>query len=610
MEKIFFSLVLCVAFIGCKVDLPDEALIPKEPETSNDIIVPDDFDFDMIDEINLTIKAPDSAGLSRPDIPFYVYTEDPANGGTLLVNGVTDQDGIFHATFEIPKQQKTLAAFTTYPYITYSQLIEITDEEVVLDWGTAPPVGENNQFDYVFSSLSEGTPSSFDCVAELLLNQGFELPTDFSTAQQIWGSAPIQAVAFNEELVPGWLTTAPDGRIELWKSGFGGVQSYQGNQHAEINANQEASLYQDVPSQPGQVLLWKFGHRGRGGNDVISLFIGEPGSESLVTTETTGTSEWAEYYGIYTVPVGQTTTRFRWEAVSTGSGNNSIGNFLDGISFGIACDTDNDGVLDIYDEDPEDPNVTVTPASYLPGQASAGRYAFEDFWPKKGDFDYNDLVLGYNYVNYKDGNGKVVSIACNYEVVGVGASKKIGFGISLDDLTSSQISAVTGARTSTINTQSNGCEAGHNKAVIIMFEDAHNLLGVSTGRITNTDASVAEVPTFSFVVTINFETPIDEGDIGNINPFIFVGGERGHEIHFMNQLPTALADTNLFGDEDDRTNPSLNRYYVDAAGFPWAMNFPSAFAYPQERVDVLQAYPIFSSWVGSGGTANLNWYDR
>lgn len=608
-NTIYFATLFCFFLVSCELDLPEEAYQPTEPATSRDIDVPMDFDFKMINQIKLTIKVPDSSGVARVGIPLYVYTANPAEGGSLLENGITDAQGEFKTVIEVASSLKTLAVFTTHPYIAYSQEIEITDGEIYMFWGSAPPVGATNQFDYVFSSLSEDMPETFECVAELLLNQGFEQPTDFSVAPQIWGSAPIQAAAFDEGDIPGWLTTAPDGRIELWKSGFNGVQSYEGNQHAEINANQEASLYQDVPTVPGQVLLWKFAHRGRGGDDVISLFIGEPGNESLVTTETTGTAQWEEYYGIYTVPVDQTTTRFRWEAVSTGSGNRSVGNFLDAISFGIACDSDDDGILDIYDEDPNDPDVSVNPTAYVPSQASAGTYAFEDFWPKKGDFDYNDLVLGYNYTYYKDENGRIKFVDCNYEVKGVGASKKIGFGLSYENLTSNQIDRVEGTFTSSINTLSNGCEAGQNKAVVIMFEDAHSLLGVPTGRITNTDISIPSVPTYSFTVRVYFTNPMEEELVEILNPFIFTGGDRGHEIHFMNQPPTSLADTNLFGDEADRTQPNLGRYYVDSDGFPWGMNFPTSFNYPKERVDVVKAYPIFASWASSGGTAHTDWYE-
>jgi hypothetical protein len=45
------------------------------------------------------------------------------------------------------------------------------------------------------------------------------------------------------------------------------------------------------------------------------------------------------YRGIYTVPAGQTTTRFQFAAISTASGDRSIGNFIDNLSLNnyVAC---------------------------------------------------------------------------------------------------------------------------------------------------------------------------------------------------------------------------------------------------------------------------------
>ncbi len=43
--------------------------------------------------------------------------------------------------------------------------------------------------------------------------------------------------------------------------------------------------------------------------------------------------DWGKHEGVYTVPAGQTMTRFEFESVSAAGGNRSIGNFLDAIVF-------------------------------------------------------------------------------------------------------------------------------------------------------------------------------------------------------------------------------------------------------------------------------------
>ncbi|NEE54930.1 DUF11 domain-containing protein, partial [Streptomyces sp. SID8455] len=136
--------------------------------------------------------------------------------------------------------------------------------------------------------------------------------------------------------VPGWLTTATDHRIELWRSGFNGVPSAHGAQFAELNANQVSTLYQDLPSAPGTTLYWRLYHRGRQGNDTMALDIGAPGSAVEQRRFTDGTTAWGYYTGTYTVPAGQVLTRFAFRSISAAGGNQGIGNFLDGIFFGTA----------------------------------------------------------------------------------------------------------------------------------------------------------------------------------------------------------------------------------------------------------------------------------
>ncbi len=138
---------------------------------------------------------------------------------------------------------------------------------------------------------------------------------------------------FHHNAVPGWRTTASDGMIEYWSTGFNGVPSYSGNQFIELNANLVSGVYQDYVAPEGTVFNYGFAHRGRLGTDTCQLLVGPPGGPyTTVTTVSTGTSDWSYNTGTYTVPVGQTVTRFIFESVSS-SGGSTVGNFLDAISF-------------------------------------------------------------------------------------------------------------------------------------------------------------------------------------------------------------------------------------------------------------------------------------
>jgi hypothetical protein len=161
-----------------------------------------------------------------------------------------------------------------------------------------------------------------------LVNGEFELPI-------------IPARSFrqpNQRDVPGWNTTATDGKIEIWSTGFQGVVAQDGNQFAELNATQPSELYQSVDTVPGETLTWSLLHRARAAGDIgdtMSVNIGPEGGEPNATYTFTDalSAGWVRHTGEYTVPEGQTVTRFGFESGPTASGSRSIGNFLDDIYF-------------------------------------------------------------------------------------------------------------------------------------------------------------------------------------------------------------------------------------------------------------------------------------
>ncbi|WP_426621383.1 DUF7507 domain-containing protein [Microbacterium sp. As-52] len=175
------------------------------------------------------------------------------------------------------------------------------------------------------SASAAQTPTSCQGTVALV-NGGFEAPV-----------IPNASVSLpDENQVPGWFTNDSLNQIELWSSGFNGVTAAAGRQFAELNANSPSRLYQDVATTPGQTLSWSLKHRGRTGTDVMRVVIGTP-TGALVQSGpnlSDGNTAWGAHTGTYTVPAGQTVTRFGFEAVSSAGGSASVGNFLDDITFG------------------------------------------------------------------------------------------------------------------------------------------------------------------------------------------------------------------------------------------------------------------------------------
>nr|WP_221771958.1 immunoglobulin-like domain-containing protein [Listeria booriae] len=159
-----------------------------------------------------------------------------------------------------------------------------------------------------------------------LENGDFENPV--VTTKSHWNT-------FNAKSVPGWNTTASDNLIEIQENGRkGNIQAISGTQWAELNAYEVSALYQDIPTTPGVKVRWQVYHRGRSGIDTAVVEFGAPNEQMAQQAEMIdGSKKWGLYTGEYTIPEGQTTTRFQFRSVSAAGGDPAAGNLLDNIQF-------------------------------------------------------------------------------------------------------------------------------------------------------------------------------------------------------------------------------------------------------------------------------------
>ncbi len=271
------------------------------------------------------------------------------------------------------------------------------------------------------------------------------------------------------------------------------------------------------------------------------------------------------------------------------SGCNSEGN-----GSPVVTDTDGDGVPDATDEYPTD--ATKAYNSYYPTAASGGTVAFEDNWPAKGDFDLNDVVMGYRYQVVTNSSNVVVKVIGNYSLVATGGSLSNGFGVQFP-VDASKVSNVTGGT----------LEAGQSKAVVILFSNMRDEMA-NWNTVPGATTSPAKSYTVSFNVTNG--PNISTFGLSAYNPFIYNYG-RGRETHLSAHAPTDLASISYFGTADDSTVTASGRYYLTKTGLPWAIDIPVApFKYPVELKDITTAYLHFGAWGASGGTTFTDWYSN
>ncbi len=268
-------------------------------------------------------------------------------------------------------------------------------------------------------------------------------------------------------------------------------------------------------------------------------------------------------------------------------------------------DTDGDGVPDSQDAYPLDPTRAFN--SYYPNETDYASYAFEDLWPAYGDYDFNDLVVNFNYKIVTNAQNKVVDLIARFKIKAAGASYNNGFGIAFNTAPSN-VESVTGCikMGSSVNIDPKGYESGHTiNTVIIPFDAVNNILG---GALVNTVHGGYTVQTEEQIVTMHLSTPQTSIGTPPYNPFIFINQDRSKEVHLKDQPPTVLANPVFFATLDDASDPALNMYYRSASGLPWGMEIPVDFDYPVEKADIVQTYLHFAAWAQSSGSEYPDWY--
>ncbi|MEM9934668.1 MAG: LruC domain-containing protein [Bacteroidota bacterium] len=274
-------------------------------------------------------------------------------------------------------------------------------------------------------------------------------------------------------------------------------------------------------------------------------------------------------------------------------------------------DNDGDGIINELDAYPDDSQAAFN--VYTPSKIGMGTLAFEDLWPSAGDYDFNDLVVRYRATTVTNSDNKAVRLILNLEIAAVGAINRNGLGIELP-VNADKVTSVSGyhfSPNSNISLLANGTEYGHEKAVIIAFDDAHyEMSGSFEYAYINTEAGGRKADNKALEIIIEFTEPIDQRLFNDapFNPFIFVGGDRTHEIHLPNKAPTAVADNSLFNQEDDRTDEASGKYYRDENNAPWAIHTLHTFRQPRERTRITQAYNRFLDWASSNGLQYQDWY--
>ncbi|BDC97958.1 LruC domain-containing protein [Persicobacter psychrovividus] len=280
-------------------------------------------------------------------------------------------------------------------------------------------------------------------------------------------------------------------------------------------------------------------------------------------------------------------------------------------------DSDNDGVDNAFDRDPNDARRTYY--DYYPGAGTYASLTFEDLWPSKGDYDFNDLVLDYQYQIVKNADYKVSFIEGIIIIKAIGAGYSNGFAISFPELGQGDIESTKIVTkdpndavfsTGLFQRASDGTERGQRHAVIPIFENAYDIMPSFGGAYVNVVKANPYLTPDTLRFSIELTTPKLISEIGNapFDPFMIANMKRGYEIHLPGHENTSLADVDLFGEGDDDSNLSGSKLYKSNHNLPWAINLPVSFDYTQEGKSIEKGHLKFVEWVQSGGSSYQDWY--
>ena len=205
------------------------------------------------------------------------------------------------------------------------------------------------------------------------------------------------------------------------------------------------------------------------------------------------------------------------------------------LGFEDGGDNDYKDVLFYVDSDPADaiydpdrPTTDPGDEKYpdVAGDPVVGTLAFEDLWPSQGDYDMNDVVVGYSTTFTVDKDNRIVAIRDVVTPLHSGGKLRSAFGYQLDI----PVTAVKGVKIEN-GSSTAGLEKNQDKAVVILFDDI--------------EQAVARGPV-SVEIKLDGSLSMDKVTRKSLyNPFIcvsdkgFVPGAVRKEIHLTNYPPTS-----------------------------------------------------------------------
>jgi LruC domain-containing protein len=229
--------------------------------------------------------------------------------------------------------------------------------------------------------------------------------------------------------------------------------------------------------------------------------------------------------------------------------------------------------------------------------------SYEDLYPQKGDYDFNDLVVAYQ-VNYGlDTNGEVAIIRGNGYLLARGAEYDHDWHlrIELPEWASGSTTVSlypAGSYTPFAGYPKSGTSVG--SADLMLAEHVADIYFDGSSTYVNTFGyqTLRQGPKFDFQISLDVAVPVTQIAQAPFDPYLYIHN-TSYEVHLVDKQPVLAYSRN--------TLDGLNTFR-DEAGFPFAIVAPDNWQPPLAGIDMGLAYPTFINFVESQGSSNTQWY--
>jgi LruC domain-containing protein len=269
--------------------------------------------------------------------------------------------------------------------------------------------------------------------------------------------------------------------------------------------------------------------------------------------------------------------------------------YLDGLAPGRE-----DAPTVVLTNPPAPDPLQVAAWTYYPSSNGYYLVAYEDKYPNKGDYDFNDLTVAYQVQAGANLDGDIVKIEGVAVLVTRGADYNSDWHLilALPAGTSGTLSrSVRDNPTAPLTTTPTETFSG--AVDLLLFEDTRYIFIDQDYDFVNTlaEQAIKRGPKATFSVVL--DTPIAATQLAAapFDPYLYVHN-TGYEIHLPGQAATPLS-ANL------REGYTTSK---DASGLPFAMIVPDGWLPPLEMTDMGLAYPDLIAYVTSGGKQKPTWY--